>query len=99
VVGAAVGEEDLVVAEAGVAEVGVAEVEVAEAGVEVAEAGVEEAVAVNQQQQQQQHQPPTHLGTDSKGYRPPYFEEIPSCSTRSNRNSDYIGLPMSITMT
>jgi hypothetical protein len=62
----------------------------------VAEAVVEEVVA---NQQQQQRQPPTHLGTDLKGYRPPYFEEIPSCSIRSNKNGDYTGPPTSITMT
>jgi hypothetical protein len=61
----------------------------------VAAAG-EEVVA--NQPRQQQHQP-TRLGTDSKEYRPPYFEEIPSYSTRSNKNGDYTEPPMSITMT
>jgi hypothetical protein len=66
---------------------------VAEVGVEAAEVGVE--VADNQQQQQQHR--PTHLGTDLKGYHPPYFKEIPSYSTRSNKNGDCTGLPTSIT--
>jgi hypothetical protein len=95
----AVGEEDSVVVEAVVVEAVVVEAVVVEAVVVeavVAEA-VEGEVAANQQQQR--HQPPIHLGMDSKGYRPPYFEEIPSCSTRSNRSGDYTGPPMSITMT
>jgi hypothetical protein len=71
---------------------------VVEAVAVAAEAAAEE-VAVNQQQQPQQHQPPTHPGTDLKGYCPPYFEEIPSCSTRSNKNGNYTGPPTSITTT
>jgi hypothetical protein len=71
---------------------------------EAVEAAMAEVVAVEVEevaanQQQQQHQLPTHRGTDLKEYHPPYFEGIPSYSTRSNKNGDYTGPPTSTTKT
>jgi hypothetical protein len=81
VVGAEVEEEDSVV-----------EAVVVEAV--VGEAAGEE-VAANQQQQQQHQR--TCLEMDLKEYHPPYFEEILSYSTPSNKNGGYTELPTSIT--
>jgi hypothetical protein len=79
-----------------VAEEGLVVVVVVAEAVVVVEAEVEEE---GEEANKQQQQPPIYPETDSKEYHPPSFEEILRCSTRSNKNGNYIEPPISITTT